>query len=97
MGCTPKWVMIHDCSWHQFIRVIYICVCPPERVIEQGMREKYDEQLMMIAPQDVPVCVVLAQKKQCGKPNDKPSSLISPSMGFNHHVEILGLSLGCPH
>ena len=91
--------MIHDCSWHQFIRVIYIyiCVCPPERVIEQGMREKYDEQLMMIAPQDVPVCVVLAQKKQCGKPNDKPSSLISPSMGFNHHVEILGLSLGCPH
>ena len=38
-----------------------------------------------------------SSKKQCGKPNDKPSSLISPSMGCNHHVEILGSSLACPH
>ena len=78
--------MIHDCSWHQFIRVyiylyiyiytliyIYVCVCPPESVIEQGMHEKYDEQLMMIAPQDVPVCVVLAQK----------SNVVNPMI--NHH------------
>ena len=49
-----------------------IHMCPPESVIEQGMRERY-EQPMMIVPLDVRVCVVLA----------KTSSVVNPIT--NHH------------